>query len=66
MLELAAQIFDLQLADAIFLFFLLHLLSESSELFLSFTHLPVHLPLLLLLLGLLLVEHASEFLLSLF
>ena len=65
MFELAAQIFDLQLADAIFLFFLLHLLGESSELFVSFTHLPVHLPLLLLLLGLLLVEHASELLLPL-
>lgn len=60
MLQLTAQVFNLESAYAILLLFLLHLLSDPSEFLLSIAHLPVHLPLLDLLLGLLLLEHAGQ------
>ena len=65
MLQLATQVLYLKLADTILLLFLFHGLREPLELLLSLSDLSIHLPLLLLLLGLLLFEHPCQLLLLL-
>lgn len=65
MLELPPQVFDLQLADPVFLFLFLQLLGEHPQLVLGLLDLPVHLSLFLPLPRLLLLEHLGQLLLPL-
>ena len=65
MLQLAAQVLYLKLADTILLLFLFHLLGEPLELLLCLSDLFIHLSLFLLLLGLLLFQHSCQLLLPL-